>query len=63
MNTIVLDEPLGLPKGSVRAVLAVVLLGSIAVFMYMGIEIPEWYSTLATAYAMFYIGTRVPNNA
>ena len=53
-----LDKPLGLPEGSVRAVLAVILLGSIALFMYLGIDIPEWYSTLATAYAMFYIGTR-----
>lgn len=55
-----LDEPLGLPEGSVRAVLAVTLIGSVAVFMYLGLPIPEWYSTLATAYAMFYIGTRTP---
>lgn len=56
-----LDDPLGLPPGSVRALLAVILLGSIAVFLYTGVPVPEWYSTLATAYAMFYIGTRSTN--
>ena len=51
-------EPLGLPKGSVRAILAVTTIGG-AVAMYMaGITVPDWLISMAGTAFGFYFGTR-----
>lgn len=52
------DEPLGLPKGSVRAILALVLVATVCVAAVMKIDVPALVESLATAAAGYYIGTR-----
>lgn len=58
MKTIVLDEPLGVPKGTVRGVLALALIASAILFLYLGIDIPEWYRALVVMFAGYYAGSR-----
>lgn len=55
-----MDNPLGLPKGSIRAILAIMLS---ATACFMGIsagayEMPEWLMTILTAVVAFYFGNR-----
>jgi len=52
------DEPLGLPKGSIRGI---VTIGTIATIIYAvatGTPLPEWYTTIAASVIAFYYGTR-----
>ena len=52
------DNPLGLPAGSIRALITI---GTVATALYtviMGLEMPEWYTTIVAAVIAFYYGTR-----
>ena len=53
-----LNEPLGLPRGSVRAILAVaVVSGTMFIHFWTG-EVPDWLiSAFGTAFG-FYFGSR-----
>lgn len=53
-----LDEPLGVPKGTVRAVIAVSLVAAAILFMYLGLDIPEWFRALVVMFAGYYAGSR-----
>jgi hypothetical protein len=41
------DEALGLPAGSIRAILAIIVISSTAYFIYADISIPEWWAVIA----------------
>ena len=49
---------LGLPKGSVRAIIVFYLLGLTTYLSIKGLTTPEWLVTLVTAAVMFYFGSR-----
>ena len=53
-----LDEPLGLPKGTVRAAIAITLVASAVLFLYLGIDMPEWFRSLVVMFAGYYAGSR-----
>jgi len=53
------NQPLGLPKGSVRALIA---LGVIATACYLTLttaNIPDWLNTVVSAIVGFYFGQKV----
>jgi hypothetical protein len=52
------DQPLFLPAGSVRAVIAVGLLIFCGVLVTQGIAIPEWFSSITSMSVAFYFGGR-----
>ena len=41
------DEALGLPSGSIRAILAIMVVVAAIVFIYRNVVIPEWYAVIA----------------
>jgi len=49
---------LGLPKGSIRAMIVLYLLGLTTYLSIKGLATPEWLVTLVTAAVMFYFGSR-----
>lgn len=53
-----MNEPLGLPKGSVRAILAIAVVGgTIFIHLWSG-QVPDWLiSAFGTAFG-FYFGSR-----
>lgn len=51
--------PLGLPRGSVRAIVLLLLMAAIVAAMFLDVEIPETVETLATIVAGYYFGARV----
>ena len=53
-----LDEPLSLPKGTVRAIIAVTLIAAAVLFLYLGIDMPEWFRALVVMFAGYYAGAR-----
>lgn len=57
-----IDEPLGLPRGSVRAVIFIlVTIGLLLAPLYTGLDVKEWFSILSYAWIIiigFYFGTR-----
>lgn len=52
------DEPLGLPKGSVRALLTLATFAAGVTMMMLGKEIPDVFAALWATVAAFYFGTR-----
>jgi len=52
------DRPLGLPKGSVRALLAMGIVGGGAFMLYRGILTFEQYVTMTTMVLAFYFSNR-----
>ena len=54
------NQPLGLPKGSVRAIIALVV---IATACYLTLtemaDIPDWLNTVVSAIVGFYFGQKV----
>jgi len=58
-----LNTPLAIPEGSVRAIIALILIISTVIFFYLGIEIPEWYYALVVSFLGYYIGTRSVNGS
>ncbi len=52
------DEPLGLPKGTVRAILALTVIVTVCVAVILKIEVPALLESLAIAAAGYYIGAR-----
>ena len=53
-----LDEPLGVPKGTVRAIVTLILLIFAVLFMYLAIPLPEWYYGLVILSVGYYFGAR-----
>ena len=53
------DTPLGLPKGSVRALLAIGIWVCIALLMFINREVPDNVWTIGGMIIAFYFGTRV----
>jgi len=57
-----LDEPLGLPRGSVRGVIGIlVALGLVLAPLYSGVPVDKWFEVLsyvALSMISFYFGTR-----
>lgn len=56
------DEPLGLPKGSVRAILALLLVISAVIEKYATGSVSGELNTLASAAVAFYFGNRAGNS-
>lgn len=54
------DEPLYLPKGSIRAIIVLVATAVTAVGMYRGKAIPDWWIVLYTNVLYQYFGARGP---
>jgi hypothetical protein len=52
------DQPLFLPPGSVRAIIAVGLLIFCGVLVAQGIAVPEWFSSITSMSVAFYFGGR-----
>ncbi|AGK61506.1 hypothetical protein Asulf_01528 [Archaeoglobus sulfaticallidus PM70-1] len=52
------NEPLGLPRGSVRAILAIVTVGGAVVMHAMNITVPDWLISMAGTAFGFYFGMR-----
>jgi hypothetical protein len=52
------EQPLFLPAGSVRAIIAVGLLVFCGVLVTQGIVIPEWFSSITSMSVAFYFGGR-----
>ena len=52
------SNPLGMPQGSVRALLAFLLVIVASYMLIQGIPVPEWYSILVVSGMSFYFGTR-----
>ena len=48
------EQPLGLPKGSVRATLAIGMTASALYTVIAGVEIPEWYYAAVGVVIAFY---------
>jgi hypothetical protein len=40
------DEALGMPPGSIRAILAIIVVATTAYFIYASISIPEWWAVV-----------------
>ena len=60
------DQPLGLPKGSVRAIIAIMLVGSAVASVFVEGVSPEGVSALfglAGAVATFYFNQRKEENS
>lgn len=53
-----LSGPLGLPIGSVRAILVLTLVTIAGIFLYTKGSIPEFLSALVIMAVTFYFGTR-----
>lgn len=54
------NNPLGLPQGSIRAILAVLGLIAMIVFEYSGIEMSGSMSTVIVSLIMTFVGGHVP---
>ena len=52
------NEPIGLPQGSVRAIIVLVLIFLAAAMMIKGMKVDDWFIALLSASIMFYFGTR-----
>lgn len=55
------EHPLGLPKGSVRAIILLVSLLTVAIAVHRPIEVPEELWALLIAAFAFYYGTKAAN--
>jgi len=55
------EYPLGLPKGSVRAIIALIMWLGIFIMMMLGKEIPGEIWTAGGMIAAFYFGLRTDN--
>lgn len=53
-----MHNPLWMPPGSVRAILALTLIGATIYMAVVGGEIPQVLGTLAAAVVAFYFGSR-----
>lgn len=56
-----LNEPLGLPKGSVRALVTLTLIAAAVYGMLTGIDVPEWYYAAVALIVGHYFGSRSTN--
>jgi hypothetical protein len=53
------EEPLGLPKGSIRALLALGSVGSAIWFIATNIDVPEWYyAGIAVIVAFYFVSKK-----
>jgi hypothetical protein len=53
------NQPLGLPKGSVRAIIALVVLATACYLTLTAANIPDWLNTVVSAIVGFYFGQKV----
>lgn len=54
------NQALGLPKGSVRAIIALVAIATACYLALMGMtDIPEWLNTILSVIVGFYFGQKV----
>jgi len=51
-------NPLFLPKGSIRAILAFGSLFSAVAMLFLGVDVPEWYYVIVGTSMGYYFGTR-----
>lgn len=56
-----INEPLGLPEGTVRAIITLILVVATLLYMYLGIDMPEWYYGLVILSVGYYFGSRTAN--
>lgn len=52
------NEPLGLPRGSVRALLAIIIVGAGVAGLLMGRVMPEWFLGVLLLVLGLYFGNR-----
>jgi len=53
-----MNEPLGLPRGSIRAILALIVISGTLLAHFLSGEVPDWLiSAFGTAFG-FYFGSR-----
>jgi len=50
--------PLWLPRGSVRAILALGSILATIIMIFVGIEVPEWWYAVVAAISAYYFGQR-----
>jgi hypothetical protein len=60
MNNDVGDHPLGLPKGSIRAILVLILTVFFAICIYVEKEIPKDVGIVWISMLSYYLGHRSP---
>lgn len=53
-----MSEPLWMPKGSVRAILALATIGAAIAMVALGIDVPDWYALLTGIVIRDYFQTR-----
>lgn len=53
------NSPLFLPPGSVRSIIVIVLLVGTFALLFMGINIPEWLTSMTTMAVAFYFGGKL----
>ena len=53
-----MKEPLNLPKGSVRAIIAIILVVGCIIGFLLGIEVPIYLITTTSIVVTFYFGIR-----
>jgi len=52
------EQPLGLPKGSIRSIITLELITTSVVSVLLNIKIPEWFYGAVVAVVAFYFGVR-----
>jgi len=57
------NQPLGMPKGSVRALIALAVVSTVMYLVTFQVNIPDQFWTIAIAVIAFYFGTRTNTNA
>lgn len=53
------NQPLGLPPGSIRAIIAIILLATVCVAAFCRVTLPAQLNDLALVAVAYYVGYRV----
>jgi hypothetical protein len=53
------NQPLGLPQGSIRAIIAIILLVTVCVAVFCHVTLPVELNNLALVAVSYYVGYRV----
>ncbi len=54
------ENPLWLPEGSIRAILAIIALVGVVICVSMGMEVPEYLKTIVGMIIAFFFGGHTP---